>query len=88
METILIIILALLALRIIFRFARPYIMRYIMRKLERKMNATMGFNSPPEPRRSRKQKEGEVIIDKIPNSERKKGDTSNLGEYIDYEEIE
>ena len=77
-----------MALRIIFRFARPYIMRYIMRKLERKMNASMGFNPPPEQKRSRKQKEGEVIIDKMPNTEKKKGDTSKLGEYVDYEEIE
>jgi len=88
LKTILIIILAILALRFIFRFARPYIMRYVMRKLERKMNASMGFNPPPEQKRSRKQKEGEVIIDKMPNSKKKKGDTSNLGEYIDYEEVE
>lgn len=77
-----------MALRIIFRFARPYIMQFIMRKLERKMNATMGFNPPPKQKRERKQKEGEIIIDKVPKSKKKKGDTSNLGEYIDYEEIE
>jgi len=77
-----------LALRIIFRIARPYIMRFIMRKLERKMNASMGFNPPPKQKRQRKQKEGEIIIDKVPDSIKKKGDTSNLGEYVDYEEID
>lgn len=77
-----------MALRIILRFARPYIVRYAMRKLERKLNASMGFNPPPEPKKSRKQKEGEVIIDKMPNTKKNKGDTSNFGEYVDYEEIE
>lgn len=88
METILIIILAFLALRIIFRFARPYIMRFVMRKLERKLNNSMGFNPPPKQEKPRKQKKGEITIDKMPNAKKKKGDTSNLGEYIDYEEIE
>ena len=77
-----------MALRIIFRFARPYIMRFVMRKLERKINTTMGFNPPPEQEKPRKQKEGKVTIDKMPKSQKKKGDTSNLGEYVDYEEIE
>lgn len=81
---------AFFALRIIFRFTRPYIMKFIMRKLERKINNTMGFNPGyEEPKReSKRQKEGKVIIDKIPESSKPKGDTSNLGEYVDYEEIE
>lgn len=81
---------AFLALRIIFRFARPYIMKFIMRKLERKINNTMGFNPEyEEPKKqSKRQKDGNVIIDKVPESTNRKGDTSNLGEYVDYEEIE
>lgn len=81
---------AILALRILFRLARPYIMKFVMSRLERKINSSMGFNPPyEEPKRSsKKQKEGEIIIDKIPNPKKQKGDTSNLGEYVDYEEIE
>lgn len=81
---------AFLALRIIFRFTRPYIMKFIMRKLESKIKNTMGFNPGyEEPQKeSKRQKEGSVTIDKIPESAKPKGDTSNLGEYVDYEEIE
>ena len=77
-----------MALRIIFRFARPFIMRFVMRKLEQKVNASMGFNPPPQQEKSRKQKEGKITIDKMPESKKQKGDTSNLGEYVEYEEIE
>ena len=77
-----------MALRIIFRLARPFIMRFVMRKLEQKVNSSMGFNPPPQQEKSRKQKEGEITIDKMPESNEPKGDTSNLGEYVEYEEIE
>lgn len=77
-----------MALRIIFRFARPYIMRFVMRKLEQKVNSTMGFNPPSERGKTRKQKEGKITIDKMPETNKPKGDTSSLGEYVEFEEIE
>ena len=86
MKTILIILMAFLALRIILRFMKPYIMKFVMRKIERKINNTMGFDSAyQEPK---KQKKDSISIDKIPETNTNKGDTSNLGEYIEYEEIE
>ena len=77
-----------MALRIIFRFARPYIMQFVMRKLEQKVNSSMGFSPPPEQEKPRNHKEGKITIDKMPESKKQKGDTSNLGEYVEYEEIE
>lgn len=46
----------------------------------------MGFETDyEEPKR---QKEGDITIDRMPHSIKTKRDTSNLGEYVDFEEIE
>lgn len=86
MKTVLIIILILFALRLLIRIFRPHIMNFVMRKIEKKINASMGFETDyEEPKR---QKEGDITIDRMPHSIKTKRDTSNLGEYVDFEEIE
>lgn len=37
--------------------------------------------------KQKKHKEGEVNIDKIPSKDRK-GSTDNMGEYVDFEEVD
>lgn len=62
-------------------------MKFMMRKLEDKIHASMGF-SPNQEEKPKKQKEGSITIDKMPHSAKNKQDTSDLGEYVDFEEIE
>ena len=83
LQTILIILLIFFALRIIFRLAAPYIMRYIAKKAgERFQNMAQGFNT----QQPKTEKEGETVIDRAPK--RKQQSNKNVGEYIDYEEID
>ena len=83
LQTILIILLVFFALRILFRLAAPYIMRYIAKKAgERFQNMAAGFQE----RQNAPQREGETVIDKKPRQQTQSN--KNVGEYIDYEEID
>ncbi|WP_442845792.1 DUF4834 family protein [Leeuwenhoekiella sp. H156] len=83
LQTILIILLIFFALRIIMRLAAPYIMRYIAKKAgERFQNMAGGFQGRQNP----PQREGETVIDKVPRQDTHTN--KNVGEYIDYEEID
>ncbi|PHQ28493.1 DUF4834 family protein [Leeuwenhoekiella nanhaiensis] len=83
LQTILIILLIFFALRIIIRLAAPYIMRYISKKAgERFQNMAQGFQGRQNPPRQ----EGETVIDKVPRQDTHAN--KNVGEYIDYEEID
>jgi len=77
LKTLLIIILFYTVFKYLLRLLAPFFLRSIARKMERQFNQNeQPFNA---------QKEGEVSIDKMPHKE-----TSNkdVGEYIDYEEID
>ncbi|MEH6408719.1 MAG: DUF4834 family protein [Leeuwenhoekiella sp.] len=83
LKTILIILLVIFGVRIIFRFAAPYVMRYVARKAgERFANMAHDFKNTNTQRPA----EGQTTIIKGPANEH----TSNkkVGEYIDYEEID
>lgn len=83
LQTILIILLIFFGLRILFRFAAPYIMRYIAKKAgERFQNMAGGYTKQS----TSKKPEGETVIEKMPNQQRTSN--KNVGEYIDYEEID
>ena len=83
LQTILIVLLIFFALRIILRFAAPYIMKYLAKKAgERFENMARGFQN----NQSTPQREGETIIDKVP--QRDSNSNKKVGEYIDYEEID
>lgn len=82
LKTILIILLIYFGFKLFIKWFGPMILKYFLGKIGKKFQEQ--FNqSPPT---SSKKKEGEVVIEKKPG----KGGKSNkdVGEYIDYEEID
>lgn len=58
------------------------ILKYFLNKIGKKF--TQQFNQQPT---SNKRKEGDVVIEKKPKG-KQRGSNKNVGEYIDYEEID
>ena len=81
LRTILIILLIYFGFKVLIRFFGPMILKYFLKKIGKKF--TQQFNQAPP---SRSKKEGEVVIEKKPEKGRKSN--KNVGEYIDYEEID
>ncbi|CAI8292656.1 MAG: Uncharacterised protein [Flavobacteriaceae bacterium] len=81
-KTISIILLVYYGLKIILKLAAPFIMKYFSKKLAARFGA--GFSDKTPPNTSQK-KEGEISIDKVPNT---KKTSKTVGQYIDFEEIE
>jgi hypothetical protein len=83
LRTLLIILLVYYGIKFLSRLFAPYMVRY----MSKKMNERFGGQFQQQQNQSEpKHKEGETVIDKIP-----KQDTSSnkdVGEYIDYEEID
>ena len=77
LKTLLIIILSYTVFKYVMRLLAPFFLRSIARKMERRFNQNA---SPPT-----RQKEGEVSIDKTPG---KQASNDDVGEYVDYEEID
>ncbi|WP_040278535.1 DUF4834 family protein [Psychroserpens damuponensis] len=82
-RTILIILLVWYAIKILSRFFAPYLMRYMSKKMQQKFEGQFGQQ---QQRQQPKQREGETVIDKMPN--RNSGSNKKVGEYIDYEEVD
>lgn len=79
--TILVLLLLYFGLKLIFRWARPFILRYLAKKMAEK------FGQGPNPFDSyQQQSEGEVSIDK--NPKKSSNNSKVVGEYIEYEEID
>jgi hypothetical protein len=76
-KTILTIVLFYTIFKYVMRLLAPFFLRSIARKMERKFHQNAPPNSP--------QKEGEISIDKSPN---KHTSNKDVGEYVDYEEID
>jgi len=83
LKTILIIVLVYYGFKILSRLFAPLLMRFVVKKAGQRFGQQ--FNQHQRQQQP-KQKEGEVSVDKIP----KQNKTSNkdVGEYVDYEEIE
>ena len=81
LKTILIILLIYFGFKILLRFFGPIILKYFLTKVGSKFQQQ--FNQQPP---SGKKKEGEVVIEKKPKNPGKSN--KNVGEYIDYEEID
>ncbi len=79
-RTILIILLVYFAFKIFIRWFGPIILKYFLKKIGSKFQQQFNGQTPSN------EKKGEVVIEKKP----KKGSKSNknVGEYIDYEEID
>lgn len=75
-KSILIFLVVYYSIRFLLRFLFPFFLRSFIRKTQRNMN-------PQNPRKQ----EGEVTIEKD-SASRKKSTTSNVGEYVDFEEID
>lgn len=82
MRTILIILLIWFGGKILLRLFAPVIMQFFVKKAEEKFGSQ--FN-PNQQKRQQAPPEGEVVIDKIPKQETS---NKNVGEYVDYEEID
>ncbi|MFD2550795.1 DUF4834 family protein [Bizionia sediminis] len=84
-KTILIILLVWYGIKILSRLFAPALMRYVAKKAEAKFgeqfNQQYKRNNQQEPPK----KEGETVIDKVP---RTNTSNKNVGEYVDYEEID
>ena len=82
-RTILIIMLIWYGIKILSRLFAPYLMRFVAKKAEQKFGQQ--FNQQQN-RAQTQQKEGETTIDKTPKQN--KASNKNVGEYVDYEEID
>jgi len=82
LRTVLIILVVYYGIKMLSRIFAPYMVRYMSKKMQERFGGQFQQQNQSEP----KYKEGETVIDKMP-----KQDTSSnkdVGEYIDYEEID
>lgn len=87
LRTILIILLVYFGFKILARLFAPLLIRFVAKKAEQKFGEQFGgFKNPNQQRQEQKQKEGETVIDKMPNQNKKSND--KVGEYVDYEEVD
>ncbi|MCK5338456.1 MAG: DUF4834 family protein [Bacteroidales bacterium] len=86
---IMILILIWLGFSLFIRYVFPRLLLYWVKRKQKKMMEQMGIN--PEdlmnPKKEKKGREGDVSIDKVPGKD-KKGSTENMGEYVDFEEVD
>lgn len=61
----------------------PLVIKFAAKKMEEKFGQQFNQNQRPQ---QPKQKEGETVIDKMPNQNQSSG--KKVGEYVDYEEID
>lgn len=80
-RVILVILLIYYGLKILSRIFAPYLLKYMAKKAEQKFGGQFNQRSQQQAPK----KEGEVTIDKVPNT---KTSNKNVGEYVDYEEID
>lgn len=78
-RTILIIMMIWYGVKILSRLFAPYLMRFVVKKAEQKFGQQQN-------RQKSQQKEGETTINKAP--EQTKTSNKNVGEYVDYEDID
>jgi hypothetical protein len=87
LRTILIILLVYFGIKILSRIFAPFLLRFVAKKAEEKFGQQFGgFQNNSSQNQKQKQKEGETIIDKMPNQQ--KSSNSDVGEYVDYEEVD
>ena len=86
LRTILIILLIYFGLKILSRIFAPFLLRFVAKKAEQRFGDQFGQFQNQNGSQKNKGKEGETVIDKMPNKTESSND--KVGEYIDYEEIE
>ncbi len=83
LKVVLIVFLVYFGLKIFFRWFGPIILRWFLKKIGKKFEQRF---SQFDPSKAQQQRQGEVTIDKKPKSTQKS--KNDVGEYIDYEEID
>lgn len=86
LRTILILLLIYFGVKILARLFAPILLRFVAKKAERKFGEQFGGYNPQNMQNPNKRKEGETVIDKMPEQSSQSND--KVGEYIDYEEVE
>lgn len=81
LRTILIVILVYYALKWLGRILFPVLFKKAVKNFEKKAREQQGYAPSEEPI-----KEGETVIDRKPGPQRESN--TNVGEYVDYEEID
>ena len=82
LRVVLIILLIYFGLKLIIRWFGPLLLRYILKKVGKKFEQKFSQFDPS----GQAKNEGDVSIDKKPKNNRKSN--KEVGEYIDYEEID
>lgn len=75
-----IILLVYYGVKVLSRLLAPFLLRYVSKKAEEKFGGQFNNQRYEAPK-----KEGEVSIDKMP---RQKQSNKDVGDYVDYEEID
>jgi len=83
LETILIILLVYYGIKFFSRLFGPYMLRYLSKKMQDQFG---GQSQQRQNQSETKRKEGETVIDKMP--QKNTSSNKDVGEYIDYEEID
>ncbi|WP_396601165.1 DUF4834 family protein [Algibacter sp. R77976] len=84
LKTILIIALVYYGIKVLSRIFAPFLLKFAAKKAEQRFGEQFGQFGKGQ-RQEAQKKEGEITIDKIPQT---KTSNKNVGEYVDYEEIE
>lgn len=82
-RTLLIIILIYYGMKIITRIFAPLLLKYMAKKAAERFGGS--YNEFQKKQQDTSKREGEVTIDKMPNT---KTSNKDVGEYVDYEEID
>ncbi len=85
LKFVLILILIWFGFSLFFRYLFPRLLLYWVKRKQKKMMEQMGLN--PDDLKEKKDREGEVNINHIPDKD-KKGSGENMGEYVDFEEVD
>ncbi|MCM5663529.1 DUF4834 family protein [Galbibacter mesophilus] len=87
LRTILIILLFWYGFKILARLFGPYLVKYASKKMEKKFKQQ--FNQQRQQNgQDPKYKEGETVIDRKPQDSNAKKSSEEVGEYIEFEEID
>lgn len=80
---IMIILLIYFGVKIASRLLTPFLIKYVAKKAEQRFGGQFGnFQQKQNPK---PKNEGEVTIDKLPNT---KSSNNDVGDYVDFEEID
>ncbi|MBO3117551.1 DUF4834 family protein [Winogradskyella sp. DF17] len=86
LRTILILLLIYFGVKILSRLFAPLILRFVAKKAEQKFGQQFGGFQNQKQSNQKRAKEGETVIDKMPENHKSSND--DVGEYIDYEEVD